>query len=130
MKLYRLPYITLILLFIGVVAVLLISIRSLYLAYISYEGNSLNQAAYQLMLGVLGIISSTYIIAKQLKRRQKMTNAKSFDVITTIECGSCGLKSVRSFVKSDYVFKPMDKCPKCGGEMFITSIYQKEEKKA
>ena len=129
MKAERLPFITLILLVIGVAVVLVISIRSLYMAYMGYESKSFNEANYQLMLGALGIISSIYIIATQLRRRRKMPSIKGLDVITTIECSSCGLKSVRGFVKGDYVFKSMDKCPKCSGEMVITSIYHKEEKK-
>lgn len=130
MKTEKAPNIVLILLFISVTAVLLISIRSLYIAYISYENNSFNQAYSQLLFGIFGIIVSLYITITQFRRRRKMPTVKSFDTITTIECSNCGFKSTRGFVKGDYVFKSMDKCPKCSGDMVVTSIYHQEEKKS
>ena len=130
MKTETAPNIVLILLFISVTVVFIISIRSLYIAYISYENNNFNQANSQLLYGIFGIIISLYITITQLRRIRKMPTVKSFDMITTMECSNCGFKSTRGFVKGDYVFKYMDKCPKCSGDMVITSIYHQEEKKS
>lgn len=130
MKTEKTPNTVLILLFISVAAVVIISMKSLYIVYISYENNSFNQASPQLLFGISGIIISLYITITQFGRRRKMPTVKSFDMITMMECSNCGFKSTRGFVKGDYVFKSMDKCPKCSGDMLVASIYHQEEKKS
>jgi len=45
-------------------------------------------------------------------------------VVYTIEhCESCDINSKRPFVKGDFVIKQSGKCPKCGKDMIIWSIY-------
>jgi len=51
---------------------------------------------------------------------------RSFPVSTEIVCEGCGLREVRSFYKGDYILKQVGKCPRCGGERIITSIFREE----
>lgn len=55
---------------------------------------------------------------------------RSFTVLTEITCGSCDLREVRAFSKGDYILKHVGKCPRCGGERTITSIFREETEKA
>ena len=51
---------------------------------------------------------------------------RSFPVSTEITCESCGLREVRAFSRGDYILKHVGKCPRCGGERIITSIFREE----
>jgi len=51
---------------------------------------------------------------------------RKFPVSTEITCESCGLREVRAFSKGDYILKHVGKCPRCGGERIITSIFREE----
>ncbi|MDG6939001.1 MAG: hypothetical protein JRN39_01165 [Nitrososphaerota archaeon] len=45
-------------------------------------------------------------------------------MIYTVEhCDACDINNKRAFQKGDYVIKKSGKCPKCGAEMVIMSIY-------
>lgn len=55
---------------------------------------------------------------------------RSFPVSTEITCEACGLREVRAFSRGDYILKHVGKCPRCGGERIITSIFREEGEKA
>ncbi len=55
---------------------------------------------------------------------------RSFPVSTEITCQSCGLREVRAFSRGDYILKHVGKCPRCGGERIITSVFREEGEKA
>jgi len=55
---------------------------------------------------------------------------RSFPVSTEIVCEACGLREVRAFSRGDYILKHVGKCPRCGGERIITSIFREEGEKA
>ena len=50
-----------------------------------------------------------------------------FEVFTELICPSCGFREVRAFQRGDYVFKPMGRCPRCGEERYISSIFREEK---
>ncbi len=54
---------------------------------------------------------------------------RAFTVSTELTCTSCGFKEIREFSKGDYILKPAGKCPRCGGERLITSIFREEGEK-
>ena len=84
---------------------------------------------FQLAMGVFGVGASGYIF---LRFRNKMTllrKAVPPTIITITECKICGLKSLRNFVKGDFVFKSLDECKKCSEPMLITGKYAEKAKK-
>jgi hypothetical protein len=44
-------------------------------------------------------------------------------VYSVEHCFSCDINNKRPFMKGDFVLKQSGKCPKCGREMTIWSIY-------
>lgn len=102
-------------------------IFSLYYLYDAFMGSSAEDASINTLLGIVGLGVTVYL-ATQLLRRPYSRKAPP-KILTTIECGKCGLKSVRAFADGDYVFKTSEKCQKCDEPMLITAIYTEEEKK-
>jgi len=107
-----------------IVSALLLSVVTLYGAYNSYMENRIDEANYLAMTGLIGI-SMAALMLNQMRRAPKLT-LKPYHVITTESCQSCDFKNVRDFRKGDYVFQKVGKCPKCGGDLLIVSIYRKE----
>jgi hypothetical protein len=92
----------------------------------SGEGES---AIYQLAIGVFGVGASSLIFLRFRKRMTLLRQALPPTIITIIECKKCGLKSLRNFVKGDFVFKSVNECKKCSEPMLITGIYAEKAKK-
>ncbi len=108
-----------------VMIMLVLSITALYQAIEAYRRGSLDLPSIMLSGGALAL--SMYMLiqmrSKPLKLGFEMTK-----VSTTIECLNCSYKMVRKFERGDYVFKRIGECPKCRGEMIISSIYREEER--
>jgi len=86
-------------------------------------------AIFQLALGVFGVGASSYIFLRFRKRMTLLRQALPPTIITITECKKCGLKSLRNFVKGDFVFKSVYECKKCSEPMLITGIYAEKAKK-
>ena len=84
---------------------------------------------YQLMTGLFGVVISAYLLTRFRKTTELMKPPIPPNVITIVECETCGLKSLRSFTKGDFVFKPEANCEKCKAPLLITGIYAEETKK-
>ena len=51
-------------------------------------------------------------------------------VMTTIECGKCGVKNIKEFQRGDFIFKELEPCKKCADtKMIITAIYKEVKEK-
>lgn len=84
---------------------------------------------YQLITGLFGIAVSGYMIY-QFRRRMTMIKPPTRPNLTTIvECRRCNFKTLRKFVKGDYIFKTESLCQKCNEAMLITGIYAEKTKK-
>ena len=82
----------------------------------------------QLMLGYIMITLATMLI---LFYMLFLTGRKQQDsrehIVTEIRCTSCNFIVKRGFREGDYVGKIVDeRCPRCGGEMAIESIYEEK----
>lgn len=86
-------------------------------------------ALYQLALGIFGVSVASYMFLRFRKRMTLIRQALPPTSLTVIECPKCGLKSLRNFMKGDFVFKAVDDCRKCSEPMVITGIYAEPEKK-
>jgi len=78
------------------------------------------------MTGAFGALLAFYGIM-QLRKKTAYIHLLNYNIVTTSECEECGFKSLRKFERGDYVFKPVDKCPKCNKVMIITSIHSEEK---
>jgi phage FluMu protein Com len=104
---------------------LMLSLTFLYLGFIRYSTGSADSTAY-LMTGAFGALLAFYGIM-QLRKKTAYIHLLNYNIVTTSECEECGFKSLRKFERGDYVFKPVDKCPKCNKVMIITSIHSEEK---
>ncbi len=115
--------------FLVVLAVYALSIVSLGLA-VSLYGDTTQPFIwiYMLVLSLVSMGLATYVL---LQSRRHVTSMKlvSPQVMTTVECKKCAIKTVREFQRGDYVYKELDKCPKCDDKQIITAIYKEVKEK-
>ena len=87
---------------------------------------------YLLAIGFIAMALSGYYL---FQSRKHVANLKieTPQILTTVECIKCGIKSNREFKRGDYVYKELEKCDKCDDMQVITAIYreatQKEKEK-
>jgi hypothetical protein len=110
------------------VGILIVSLFYLYDGVTSFQRGSTG-FSYQLMIGMLGLMTSFYAVAQFMKWFGISQQTPTPNIVTVIECRKCGFKQIRKFVKGDYVFKSVDNCQKCNEPMLITGIYAEELKK-
>ena len=111
------------------VGMLFIAVYYIIEALLILQSGESDGALYQLLLGVFGVIVSSYMFLQFRKRMTLLRQVLPPTIITIIECEKCGLKSLRNFVKGDFVFKSVDECKKCSEPMLITGIYAEKAKK-
>ncbi|MEM2904669.1 MAG: hypothetical protein QW057_03880 [Candidatus Bathyarchaeia archaeon] len=111
-----------------VLILLMVSLVLLYQAVSAYTSGRPEQGFYFLVFSLLGLGLSTYMVS--LTRGRTMAAHRGMgSVFTLTECLNCGFKSIRAFVKGDYVLKQAEACPKCSKQMVITSVYLEEERR-
>jgi hypothetical protein len=96
-----------------------------------YETGAIEVTAYLLAIGFIAMALSGYYLFQSRKHVAHL-KIDAPQILTTIECIKCGIKSTREFQRGDYVYKELDKCTKCEDKQVITAIYreatQKEQK--
>ncbi len=117
----------LILFLLSLLVMILLSAQFLYTGIRGYLDRS-PDAYYNITFGVISLISTAYI-SMQFRRRAMWASRQAVDVMSTVECLKCGFKSIRKFIKGDYVLKPAEGCPQCHEPMAVTSIYPEEKGK-
>ena len=105
------------------VAMLVIALFYTFEAIVALQSGEGEGATYQLMMGLFGLGVSLYVFLRFRRRMTLIKQSVPPDVITVVECKKCGFKSLRKFVKGDFVFKTMADCKKCDEPMLITGIY-------
>ena len=109
-------------------SVLALSIYSFYDGIIALQYGSTDYS-YQIITGILGTVTSVYMITALMKRLGLSKQTVQPNIVTVIECRKCGFKQIRKFAKEDYVLKNVGNCQKCNEPMLITGIYAEETKK-
>lgn len=107
---------------------LVFSILVLYQGVALYSHGELDTAIVWISMGALGM-GVSFFITRRLRRGTMTPRLSPFNVVTVAECSKCDFKSLRKFERGDYVFKQLEKCPKCSNSMTITSIYLEEAAK-
>jgi len=92
-----------------------------------YEGST-EVAIYLLAIGFIAMALSGYYL---FQSRRHVANLKIDNppILTTIECSKCNEKVTREFKRGDYIFKEMEKCPKCESMGRIVAIYREVKEK-
>jgi len=79
-----------------------------------------------LFLGALALTGISWAVSRAAAARE-VPLVRVFEVSTELICPSCGFRELRAFQKGDYIFKPAGKCPRCGKERYISSIFREEK---
>ena len=115
--------------FMVVLAVYALSIVAIGLAVSLYDSSEQPFVwIWMLILGLVSITLATYVL---LQSRRHVTSMKLVtpQVMTTIECRKCAIKTVREFQRGDYVYNELEKCQKCDDKQIITAIYKEVKEK-
>ena len=118
----RIPILLMILVFI----MLVLSVAAVYQAIEAYRNGSLDLAS--IILSISAIVLSSYMII-QMRSKPIKLGFEMYDVSTTIQCDRCNYETTRKFERGDYIFKEVGSCPKCKGNLFISSIYREVKEK-
>jgi len=87
-----------------------------------YEG-FIEVTVYLLAIGFIAMALSGYYLF-QSRKHVATLKIESPQIMTTIECIKCSIKSTREFQRGDYAYKELDKCTKCDDKQVITAIYR------
>jgi hypothetical protein len=107
----------------------ILALFSLYSGFQAFGNGELETALYYILMGVSGFAAIGYMLFRSKSGREERLDIKKVDVIVTLECQQCDLKSVREFAKGDYLFKDDEPCTRCEGNATITRIHSRKEKK-
>ncbi len=81
-----------------------------------------------IIIGFIAMALAGYILLQSRKRVASL-KIDTPPILTTIECRKCATKTTREFQRGDYVFKELEKCPKCEDNQIITAIYREVKEK-
>jgi hypothetical protein len=112
-----------------IVVIGIFSIFSLYLGFQAYGSENPDSANYYIIVGSAGFAAIGYMFFRTRAVASRKPAIKKVNVVTTLRCSSCNLKRVREFKRGDYIMKEDEPCTRCEGNMLVTDIHTKEEKK-
>ncbi|MBS7610683.1 hypothetical protein KEJ27_00490 [Candidatus Bathyarchaeota archaeon] len=115
--------------FLLMIALIMFSIFFFFLAVNAYSQGFKGTALYYSMAGLMGLILSTYTLARMILRKPSISTVLDYEVRTFLQCLKCGFSNTRSFINGDYVLSFSDKCPHCSSLMVILAIYKTTSKK-
>jgi hypothetical protein len=92
-----------------------------------YEGST-EVTIYLLAIGFIAMALSGYYLF-QSRRHVASLKIDNPSILTAIECTKCNEKVTREFKRGDYVYKEMEKCPKCESMGMIVAIYREVKEK-
>ncbi len=77
-----------------------------------------------ILLNILATVALIAFAASSLLASLKKQKGEKPKLRTRVECLSCGYSVEREYRRGDYVGKSEGRCPKCGGEMIVTAVYE------
>ena len=107
---------------------LILSIVAIVVALGAFSEGSVEVTIYLLAIGFIALGLSGYYL---FQSRKHVANLKieNPQILTAIECAKCNEKVTREFKRGDFVFKEMEKCPKCESMGRIVAIYREVKEK-
>lgn len=111
------------------ISLIILSIFFLFLAVNAYSRGFEGAAMYYSIAGLMGLVLSTYTLARMILRRPPTPTASEYEVRTILQCLKCGFSNTRRFAVGDYVLGTSDKCPNCLSNMIVVAIYKVDSKK-
>ncbi|MEM3546542.1 MAG: hypothetical protein QXU47_02265 [Candidatus Bathyarchaeia archaeon] len=115
--------------FLLMMALITLSIFFLFLAVNAWSRGFEGTAIHYSIAGLMGLILSTYTLARMIRRKPSISTVFNYEVQTLLQCLKCGFSNTRSFVAGDYVLGSSDKCPHCSSTMVILAIYRVDSEK-
>ncbi len=86
-------------------------------------------AWFQVLFGVTGLMLSLKMVYDVLRMKISPEEEEP-TMISRLQCVECGHWTEREFKQGEYVgLLTGERCPKCGGEMFVAAIYAKRPRK-
>ena len=101
-----------------------IAVGSGYLIYIGFMNNDF----MTIFMGFILFSFAPSLINVGVRPPQPLI--KPINTVTVIKCENCDYTEIRDFKKGDFIFKQVGKCQKCGGDLYIKTIYTVEPKKS
>jgi hypothetical protein len=113
---------------IAIYATLILSVVAIIVAVSAFYEGLIEVTIYLLAIGFIAMGLSGYYL---FQSRKHVSNLKldNPQILTSIECKKCSEKVTREFKRGDYVYKEMEKCPKCDSMGMIVAIYREVKEK-
>lgn len=83
---------------------------------------------YNYILWVLAAISLIVLVIVLIRDLRGTPKLEFSEVRRLVACESCGVESEGPFESSDFVFREVGKCPRCGGSLYIKALYSIDAK--
>ncbi len=107
---------------------LILSVVAIIVAIGAFYEGSIEVTVYLLAIGFIALALSGYYLL-QTRRHVASLKIENPPILTAIECAKCNEKLTREFKRGDYVFKDLEKCPKCESTGTIVAIYREVKEK-
>jgi len=93
-----------------------------------YETGNLEVTIYLLAIGFIALALSGYYLF-QSRKHVAALKIENPPILTAIDCKACNSIQTREFKRGDFVYKEMEKCPKCDAMGTIVAIYREVKEK-
>ena len=107
---------------------LALSIVAIVGAVTAFLDGNFEVTAYLLGIGLIALALSGYYLFESRKHVASLKLDAPL-IQTAIDCKACNAIQTREFKRGDYVFKDMEKCPKCNSMGMIVAIYREVKEK-
>jgi len=105
--------------------ILAISLWAMLQALSYYQAGQFPQFfVYGVMASVGTVLALSSIT--QMRRRMVTLQHMAIRVLSTVVCGNCGFKVVRTFTTGDFIPKEVGQCQQCKGTMKVDLIYAEQ----
>jgi len=107
---------------------LILSLAAITAAIVALYDGFLELSIYLLAIGFIALALSGYYLF-QSRKHVATLKMEAPQILTAIDCKSCNGIQTREFKRGDFVYKDMEKCPKCTGMGMIVAIYREVKEK-
>jgi hypothetical protein len=109
---------------------LILALIAIFVGVAAFYENPSNAeiTIWLLIIGFIALAMSGYYMF-QSRRHVAALKLETPKIQTAIDCKACNAIQTREFKRGDYVYKEMEKCPKCNSMGMIVAIYREVKEK-
>jgi hypothetical protein len=109
---------------------LILALIAIFVGVVAFYENPGNAeiTIWLLVIGFIALGMSGYYMY-QSRRHVAALKLETPQILTAIDCKACNAIQTRPFKRGDYVYKEMEKCPKCESMGMIVAIYREVKEK-